>query len=210
MTAGRTRIKICGLSRVEDIGYVNEALPDYCGFVIGVPSSRRNVTVEQLVSLKERLSDRICPVGVFVNAEQELVAELLNVGVIDIAQLHGREDEIYIRRLRDLTDKPLIKAFSVQNLSDLETAEKSSADLVLLDHGKGGTGASFEWELLRHWKNIGSSGCGKEYYDMKKGRYGIHGGQYIPETLMNAVNELEDAALDCITIIKMMSSSTKS
>lgn len=193
MTAGRTRIKICGLSRMEDIGYVNEALPDYCGFVIGVPTSRRNVTVEQLVSLKERLSDRICPVGVFVNADQELVAELLNGGVIDIAQLHGREDEIYIRRLRDLTDKPLIKAFSVQNLSDLETAEKSSADLVLLDHGKGGTGASFEWELLRHWKNIGSSGCGKEYYDMKKGRYGIHGGQYIPETLMNAVNELEEA-----------------
>ena len=193
MTAGRTRIKICGLSRMEDISYVNEALPDYCGFVIGVPTSRRNVTVEQLVSLKERLSDRICPVGVFVNADQELVAELLNGGVIDIAQLHGREDEIYIRRLRDLTDKPLIKAFSVQNLSDLETAEKSSADLVLLDHGKGGTGASFEWELLRHWKNIGSSGCGKEYYDMKKGRYGIHGGQYIPETLMNAVNELEEA-----------------
>ena len=217
MTAGRTRIKICGLSRMEDIGYANEALPDYCGFVIGVPSSRRNVTVEQLISLKERLSDRICPVGVFVNAEQELVAELLNGGVIDIAQLHGREDEIYIRRLRDLTDKPLIKAFSIQNLSDLETAEKSSADLVLLDHGKGGTGASFEWELLRHWKkrppslccgsqqfsgnrrkerqrkDIGSSGCGKEYYDMKKGRYGIHGGQYIPETLMNAVNELEEA-----------------
>ena len=137
MTAGRTRIKICGLSRMEDIGYANEALPDYCGFVIGVPSSRRNVTVEQLISLKERLSDRICPVGVFVNAEQELVAELLNGGVIDIAQLHGREDEIYIRRLRDLTDKPLIKAFSIQNLSDLETAEKSSADLVLLDHGKG-------------------------------------------------------------------------
>lgn len=193
MTAGRTRIKICGLSRMEDISYVNEALPDYCGFVIGVPTSRRNVTVEQLVSLKERLSDRICPVGVFVNADQELVAELLNGGVIDIAQLHGCEDEIYIRQLRDLTDKLLIKAFSVQNLSDLETAEKSSADLVLLDHGKGGTGASFEWELLRHWKNIGSSGCGKEYYDMKKGRYGVHGGQYIPETLMNAVNELEEA-----------------
>ena len=45
MTAGRTRIKICGLSRMEDIGYANEVLPDYCGFVIGVPSSRRNVTV---------------------------------------------------------------------------------------------------------------------------------------------------------------------
>lgn len=152
MTAGRTRIKICGLSRMEDIDYVNEARPDYCGFVIGVPASRRNVTVTQLARLRERLSEQICPVGVFVNAEPELIAELLNDGRIDVAQLHGSEDETYIARLRDLTDKPLIKAFSVQNLSDLETAEKSSADLVLLDHGKGGTGASFEWELLKHWK----------------------------------------------------------
>ncbi len=146
MTAGKTdretRIKICGLSRMEDIDYVNEARPDYCGFVIGVPASRRNVTVTQLV----------CPVGVFVNAEQELIAELLNDGVIDAAQLHGNEDETYIARLRDMTDKPLIKAFSIQNFSDLEEAEKSSADLVLLDHGKGGTGAAFDWELLRYWK----------------------------------------------------------
>lgn len=149
---GRTRIKICGLSRMEDIDYVNEAQPDYCGFVIGVPASRRNVTVTQLARLRERLLEQICPVGVFVNAEPKLIAELLNGGLIDIAQLHGSEDETYIARLRDLTDKPLIKAFSVQNLSDLEMAEKSSADLVLLDHGKGGTGASFEWELLRHWK----------------------------------------------------------
>ena len=113
MTAGKTdretRIKICGLSRMEDIDYVNEARPDYCGFVIGVPASRRNVTVTQLVRLRQQLSERICPVGVFVNAEQELIAELLNDGVIDAAQLHGNEDETYIARLRDMTDKPLIK-----------------------------------------------------------------------------------------------------
>ena len=148
MTAGKTDrktgIKICGLSRMEDIGYVNEARPDYCGFVIGVPASRRNVTVTQLARLRQRLSEQICPVGVFVNAVPELIAELLNDGVIDAAQLHGSEDETYIARLRDMTDKPLIKAFSIQNLSDLEEAEKSSADLVLLDHGKGGTGAAFD------------------------------------------------------------------
>lgn len=149
---GRTRIKICGLSRMDDIDYVNEAQPDYCGFVTGVPSSRRNVTAAQLISLRKRLSEQICPVGVFVNAVPELIAELLNDGLIDAAQLHGSEDETYIVRLRDMTDKPLIKAFSIQNFSDLEEAEKSSADLVLLDHGKGGTGASFDWELLRHWK----------------------------------------------------------
>ena len=144
MTAGKTDrktgIKICGLSRMEDIGYVNEARPDYCGFVIGVPASRRNVTVTQLARLRQRLSEQICPVGVFVNAVPELIAELLNDGVIDAAQLHGSEDETYIARLRDMTDKPLIKAFSIQNLSDLEEAEKSSADLVLLDHGKAAPG----------------------------------------------------------------------
>lgn len=151
MTAVKTRIKICGLRCIEDVDYVNEAQPDYCGFVIGVPTSSRNVTVTQLVRLKQRLSDHVCPVGVFVNAVPEFIAELLNCGVIDAAQLHGSEDEAYIARLRDVTDKPLIKAFSVQCLSDLEAAEMSSADLVLLDHGKGGTGASFDWKLLRHW-----------------------------------------------------------
>ena len=152
MKAERTRIKICGLSRTEDISYVNESQPDFCGFVIEVPASRRNVTVTQLSRLRQRLSEQICPVGVFVNAELKLIAKLLNDGVIDAAQLHGSEDEAYIARLRDMTDKPLVKAFSIQNLSDLEEAEKSSADLVLLDHGKGGTGASFDWELLWHWK----------------------------------------------------------
>nr|WP_294491846.1 phosphoribosylanthranilate isomerase [uncultured Mediterraneibacter sp.] len=147
-----TEIKICGLSRREDIDYVNEALPDYCGFVIEVPESRRSITKERLCELREQLSNKIRPVGVFVNADIKLISGLLNTGAIEIAQLHGQEDETYIRRLRKMTDKPLIKAFSIRSLSDLEEAEKSSADLVLLDHGKGGTGSSFDWELLREWK----------------------------------------------------------
>ena len=62
------KIKICGLSRPEDIEYVNDARPDFCGFIIQVPASRRNVTVEQLRRLRESLSERIRAVGVFVNA----------------------------------------------------------------------------------------------------------------------------------------------
>ena len=54
-----TKIKICGLSRAEDIRYVNEARPDYCGFVIGVPKSRRNVTEEQLRRLRRGLREEI-------------------------------------------------------------------------------------------------------------------------------------------------------
>lgn len=81
-----SRVKICGLSRPEDIRFVNEAAPDFCGFVIGVPSSRRNVTAEQLGRLREYLADEICPVGVFVNADPVLAAGLLNSGVIQAAQ----------------------------------------------------------------------------------------------------------------------------
>ena len=94
------KIKICGLSRPEDIEYVNDGRPDFCGFIIQVPASRRNVTVEQLRRLRESLSERIRAVGVFVNADPALPEALLKEGVIDIAQLHGQEDEAYIERLR--------------------------------------------------------------------------------------------------------------
>ena len=87
--------------------------------------------------------------GVFVNAPEELPAQLLNEGIIGMAQLHGQEDEDYIRRLRKLTRKPLIKAFSVKSEDDIKKAVKSSADYILLDQGSGGTGQAFDWTLIR-------------------------------------------------------------
>ena len=71
----RTKIKICGLKRPEDITYVNEAKPDYCGFIIGFPKSSRNVTGVQLRELTARLASDIIPVGVFVNAAPERVED---------------------------------------------------------------------------------------------------------------------------------------
>ena len=84
-----------------------------------------------------------------MNEAPEAVADLLNTGVIDLAQLHGGEDEEYIRALRGLTDKPLIKAFRVDGPADLEKARHSSANYVLLDNGAGGTGTAFDWALLK-------------------------------------------------------------
>lgn len=146
------RIKICGLSRPEDIEYVNEALPDYCGFIIQVPASRRNVTAEQLRRLRERLPDRILSVGVFVNSDPALPEALLKDGVIDIAQLHGQENERYVKQLREKTGKTVIKAFPVAAQGDLERAFSSCADMVLLDHGKGGTGETFDWAVLEKYR----------------------------------------------------------
>ena len=144
----RTKIKICGLKRPEDITYVNEAKPDYCGFIIEFPKSSRNVTGALVRELTAKLNPDIIPVGVFVNVAPERVEELLLDGTIHIAQLHGQEDETYIRELKQLSDKPIIKAFSVKTAEDIEKAVQSPADYILLDQGSGGTGKTFDWSLI--------------------------------------------------------------
>lgn len=144
-----TKIKLCGMSRMEDITAVNEIRPDFCGFVIEVQKSRRNVSIAQAEQLSAALSPGIVPVGVFVNAEAEIVADLLNRGVIRAAQLHGCEEEAYISCLRNKikTDVMLIQAFSIRTREDVLRAKKSSADLILLDQGSGGSGRTFDWSL---------------------------------------------------------------
>ncbi len=144
-----TRIKVCGLKRPEDIQSVNLAKPDFCGFIVEFPRSSRCVSRELLAELTAQLDPEITPVGVFVNAPVELPAELAESGVIRAIQLHGQEDEDYIRRLRKLIggDIPVIQAFSVQTAEDLQRAAESSADYVLLDQGGGGTGKTFDWSL---------------------------------------------------------------
>lgn len=144
----KTKIKICGLRRREDILAVNEAKPDYCGFIIEFPKSFRSITADKVRELVKDLAPEIQAVGVFVNAPVELVSGLLNEGTLALAQLHGQENEVYIRELKKLTDKPLIKAFSVKTREDIEKALQSPADYILLDQGSGGTGTTFDWSLI--------------------------------------------------------------
>lgn len=143
-----TKIKLCGLSRPCDIEAANELKPEYIGFVFA-QKSKRYVTPEKAAQLKQLLAPGIQAVGVFVNEAPETVAELLDSGVIDMAQLHGREDADYLSRLRQLTGKPIIRAFRVQTARDLEAAESCGADAILLDSGAG-TGTVFDWKLLKN------------------------------------------------------------
>lgn len=142
-----TKIKLCGLSRSCDIEAANELKPEYIGFVFA-SKSKRYVTREKAMVLKSRLSPEIQAVGVFVNEDPKNVAELLHSGIIDLAQLHGDEDEEYISRLRLLTDKPIIKAFRMKTANDIKIAEQSTADYILLDSGAG-TGTVFDWDLVK-------------------------------------------------------------
>lgn len=144
-----TKIKLCGLSRPCDIEVANRLKPEYIGFVF-VPKRKRNVSPEQASELKQLLAPELKAVGVFVNETPENVASLLRNGVIDLAQLHGDESEDYIKQLRTLTDKPVIKAFRVETEQDIAEAEHSTADYILLDSGAG-TGRVFDWGLLRNF-----------------------------------------------------------
>lgn len=140
-----TKIKICGLTRRCEIDYVNEAKPDYIGFVFW-EKSRRYVTKEQAKRLKERLDPGILAVGVFVNERPEKIAELVNTGVIDLIQLHGEEDEEYVHKLKKMTDRPVIKAVQIKKENNARMPE-STADYYLLDSGKG-SGQTLDWGSL--------------------------------------------------------------
>ena len=145
-----TRIKICGLRRECDIEYVNELMPDYIGYVFW-EKSRRNVTPEQAAELTGKLEKTIVPVGVFVDADADFAAGLANEGIIRMIQLHGHEDEEYIQSLRSLTNVPVIKAYKVRSSQDVQLANVSSADYVLLDNGYG-TGQTFDWQYVKEAK----------------------------------------------------------
>lgn len=135
------------MRRPEDIRHANRLRPEMIGFVFW-KSSKRYVSPDEAAKLRSILDDGITPVGVFVDEDPKVVADIATNGTIDMIQLHGAEDEEYIHGLRKLTDAPIIRTFCVRSEEDLVKASGSSADMVLLDNGKG-TGQTFDWTLMR-------------------------------------------------------------
>ncbi|MEE1025866.1 MAG: phosphoribosylanthranilate isomerase, partial [Acutalibacteraceae bacterium] len=170
--------KFCGIKREDDIAFANIILPEYIGFVFA-KKSKRYVTPEKAAELKEKLDSRILSVGVFVNENPKKIAELLNNKVIDLAQLHGNEDEEYIRELRNFTSNSIIKAFNVTGDNEVKSALKSTADFIMLDSPLAGSGKRFNWNLI---KNITRP-------------YFLAGGLN-PENVFGAVQTLKPYAVD--------------
>lgn len=166
-----TKIKFCGLRTLDDIYYANEILPEYVGFVFA-PKSKRYVTPAQAEKLRNALSKKICAVGVFVNEKLSTVAELLKADIIDAAQLHGNEDDSYIKNLRRLSNKLIIKAFKIH------AAEENLADFILIDAGAG-DGKVFDWSLIKNLQ--------REYF--------LAGG-LTPENVGDAIKLLNPFAVD--------------
>ncbi len=156
-----TKIKICGLTRECDIEAVNALLPDYIGFVFA-KNSKRYVSPEQALMLREKLDRHIVPVGVFVNENTEQIAQLVRNGVISIPQLHGNETNDDINALRKQIKCKIMQAFRITSVEDIAKANHSAADYILLDSG-GGTGKPFDHTLIaqitRPYFLAGGIGC---------------------------------------------------
>ena len=142
----KTKIKICGLFRPQDIEYANQARPDYAGFILA-PGFRRSIGKAQAVEFRRGLDAGIPAVGVFVDAPCEEILSYLKEGIIQMAQLHGNETEEDIRYIRASSGMPVVKAVKVKNRNDVEAWLDSEADYLLFDAGTG-SGKTFDWNLL--------------------------------------------------------------
>ncbi len=140
------KIKICGLTGIEDIYAVNRYRPDYAGFVFA--KSKRRVTVGQAKVLVQALHPHIRAVGVFVNAQTEEMIKIARETGLHVIQLHGAETQQDILDIKARFDGEVWKAVCIENKSALERVDGCCAHRVLLDAGCGGSGSPFCWDWL--------------------------------------------------------------
>lgn len=151
------------------------------------PQSKRYLSPEAATSMLKDSIDRITRVGVFVNAEPSLPQELLNNGLIDIAQFHGDESPQYCATFAD-AGLPFIKAIGVSNQSSLENIIDYQASAILLDTPApgvyGGTGEVFDWTHAQDFI--------KQHPDIPV----LLAGGITPENASQAMQQVHPAALD--------------
>ena len=142
----RTKIKLCGMMNPPDVITAMELGVDYVGFILS-EGFRRTIPLGTFCELESYLAGSgVKKVGVFVNEPIEGIMEYYEES-LDVIQLHGQEDALYIKTLRQHTKKPIIKAFKITSAEDVQMANKSTADYVLLDSGTG-TGKTFDHSLI--------------------------------------------------------------
>ena len=144
------RIKICGLTRSQDVRSAVDAGADAIGLVF-YPPSPRYVDLQKAVALARHVPPLVTIVGLFVNADPDVIKQTLASVPIHLLQFHGDEDENYCRQF----DRPYIKAARVKTGMDLlqYAAEFPSAQAILLDafvEEYGGGGKVFDWALIPH------------------------------------------------------------
>jgi len=176
------RVKICGVTNIEDALAAVEAGADALGFMF-YESSPRNVPAKVAADIIRQLPPFVAKVGVFVNATEETVRRAIGECGIDTLQFHGDETPEFCRKFSPLK---IYKAFRVENLESLRALPAYPTDAWLLDSfvaGKlGGTGAKFNWDLAVESKKLG--------------RPIILAGGLTPENVADAVRKVRPFAVD--------------
>ncbi len=155
---GRTRVKICALTRRDDALRAADLGADAVGFVFA-PGSSRRADPDRVARIVEELPPLVTPVGVFRDQPAEEVRRIVRDCGLGLAQLHGSEDPAYARSL----GVPVLRAVGMTGPGALaEVARWAGLGAVLLDTPGGGTGRTFEWawavEAARHARVILAGG----------------------------------------------------
>ena len=148
----RTRIKICGLTRAEDVETAARLGADYLGFILA--ESPRRIAPERIAAITAGLSGPAKKLGVFVDAPVDEVVGAVEVAGLDLVQLHGAENEDYANRLT-AAGIEFIKVFRLGSGQRPPTAAFPGAAALLFDTFlpgvAGGAGKSFDWSLVAGW-----------------------------------------------------------
>lgn len=148
-----TKVKICGITNLEDARHALEYGADILGFNFCRESSRY-VDEGYVESIVERLVHPVKKAGVFVNENISEIVDIEGIAELDILQLHGEETPDFVARLREETDAEIIKAVRIKPDLDPAILEDYEVDGILLDaysgeHQRGGTGMTFNWEIVK-------------------------------------------------------------
>jgi phosphoribosylanthranilate isomerase len=145
----RTRVKICGFTRVDDAIYASQCGVDAIGLVF-YPPSPRHVSIEQAQAIVQALPAFVSVVALFVNEQEARIRQVLQAVSIDCLQFHGEESPDAC----GLYGKPYLKAIRMQadtNVAALAAAYSDAAGLLLDAYHpnvQGGTGEAFNWDLI--------------------------------------------------------------
>ena len=149
-----TRIKICGITNVEDGVAAAEAGADMIGLMF-YERSPRHISFATAAEVSRALSPFIVKVGVFVNPDEDTVMRAINDCGVTLLQFHGEETPGFCTQFGVMS----MKAFRIKDAASLEALPNYPTDAWLLDayspDAHGGTGAKFNWELAIEAKNLG-------------------------------------------------------
>ncbi|MEK6759160.1 MAG: phosphoribosylanthranilate isomerase [Deltaproteobacteria bacterium] len=178
------KVKICGITSLEDALYAAEAGADALGFVFWEKSPRYIEPMEAW-RIKRSLPPFILTVGVFVNTPFDTLKTVISSTRIDCVQLHGDESPRMCQSVGESTGKKVIKAFRIREHTDIDRLDGYKVDAHLLDTYRegtpGGTGETFDWDMA---------------VEAKKNRRIILSGGLTPENISKAIKLVRPYAVD--------------